>query len=88
MGVANSHLMTRYHDLAFNNKLYAGRRRYLTQYVERYPLPDLHNNVSQEIIGFVKELIFDSLPIEKREAKEFDIERLVAQAFGVEPVLS
>ena len=86
-GVANSRLMTLYHDLAFNNKLYAGRRRYLTQYVERYPLPDLHTDVSQYIIRLVKELISGSLTAQKKETNERALEGLVAQAFGVEPVL-
>ena len=86
-GVANSRLMTRYHDLAFNNKLYAGRRRYLTQYVERYPLPDLHTDISQCIIRLVKELIFHSSSAQERETKEQEIELLVTQAFGVEPCL-
>jgi hypothetical protein len=53
-GVANSRLMTRYHDLAFNNKLYAGRRRYLTQYVEKYPLPDPSSQISQDIVALVQ----------------------------------
>lgn len=87
-GVANSHLMTRYHDLAFNNKLYAGRRRYLTQYVEKYPLPDLTSQVSQHIVALVRELIFSSLSTQERAEKEEAIETLVVQAFGVESLLS
>ena len=49
-GIANSNLMTHYHELVFNNKLYAGRRRYLTQYVEKYPLPDRFSKHSKKII--------------------------------------
>ena len=86
-GVANSRLMTRYHDLAFNNKLYAGRRRYLTQYVEKYPLPDPSLQVSREIIALVQELIFSTLSTHEQAEKEEAIEILVAQAFGVEPCL-
>ena len=87
-GVANSHLMTRYHDLAFNNKLYAGRRRYLTQYVEKYPLPDPSSQTSQNIIALVKYLIFFPLSAQEQEEKEKNIEILVAQAFGIKPLLS
>ena len=86
-GVANSHLITRYHDLAFNNKLYAGRRRYLTQYVEKYPLPDLGSQISQNIVTLVKELIFSPFSAQQREEREQNIEILVAQAFGVNPLL-
>ena len=55
-GVANSELMMKYHDLCFNNKLYSGRRRYLTQYIEQYPMPDPHNKHAQDIIRLVNEI--------------------------------
>ena len=53
-GIANSNLMVKYHDLCFNNKLYSGRRRYLTQYVERYPIPDPNSNYSRRIIELAR----------------------------------
>ena len=40
MAVANSSLGSRYYDRVCGNKLYSGRRRYITQYVERFPIPD------------------------------------------------
>jgi methylase of polypeptide subunit release factors len=55
-GVANSSLMAQYHDLCFNNKLYSGRRRYFSQYIEKYPMPDPKNNFSKRIVEIVKEL--------------------------------
>jgi hypothetical protein len=55
-GVANSSLMAKYHDLLFNNKLYSGRRRYLSQYVEKYPIPHPDNVHSQNIIRITQEL--------------------------------
>jgi hypothetical protein len=55
-GVANSSLMAQYHDLCFNNKLYSGRRRYLSQYIEKYPVPDPENHFSKRIVEIVKEL--------------------------------
>ncbi|MCB9296266.1 MAG: hypothetical protein H6559_24565 [Lewinellaceae bacterium] len=45
-GVSNSLFMTKYHDLVFNNKLYSGKRRYFSQYVENYPLPDINSTGS------------------------------------------
>ena len=38
--VANSTFAETYYDRCFNNKLYSGRRRFITQYVEQFPLPD------------------------------------------------
>jgi tRNA1(Val) A37 N6-methylase TrmN6 len=52
-GVANSALMAQYHDLCFNNKLYSGRRRYLSQYIEKYPIPDPDNAFSKRIVEIV-----------------------------------
>jgi len=86
-GIANTKLMTKYHDLVFNNKLYSGRRRYFTQYVERYPLPELNSLVSKEIVTIVKELNRASNK-KQISALEKKLEILVAKAFGVEPVFN
>ena len=87
-GVANSNLMTHYHELVFNNKLYAGRRRYLTQYVEKYPMPDRHSAHSRRIVDLVKKLVSDDVGDNMIEKYETDLEIAVAEAFGVEPLLS
>ena len=87
-GIANSNLMTHYHELVFNNKLYAGRRRYLTQYVEKYPLPDRFSKYSRRIIDSVKELVSPGLCEEMIAKREIDLEVAVARAFGVEPLFS
>ncbi|NEW83661.1 MAG: N-6 DNA methylase [Mariniphaga sp.] len=55
-GIANSDLMSRYHDLCFNNKLYSGRRRYFSQYIEKYPIPNPKAESSMQIIEIVKQL--------------------------------
>jgi adenine-specific DNA-methyltransferase len=86
-GIANSKLMTRYHDLVFNNKLYSGRRRYFTQYVERYPLPEINSEEAKEIIQTVKELnkTSDKAVMEQLENA---LEISVAKAFGALPVFN
>jgi adenine-specific DNA-methyltransferase len=86
-GIANSKLMTKYHDLVFNNKLYSGRRRYFTQYVEKYPLPDFNSDVVKKIIAIVKELNHsnDKTAISDLENQ---LEIAVAKSFGVEPVFT
>jgi tRNA1(Val) A37 N6-methylase TrmN6 len=84
-GVANSKLMTKYHDLVFNNKLYSGRRRYFSQYVENYPLPDLNSKESANIISLVKKINsqrdFPTTLVE-------ELEIAVAKAFNVNPVFN
>jgi type I restriction-modification system DNA methylase subunit len=86
-GVANTKLMTKYHDLVFNNKLYSGRRRYFSQFVERYPIPDSESPESKQIISLVKTLN-GTKEKEKQQSLENELEKLVASAFGVETVLN
>ncbi|MEC7753880.1 MAG: N-6 DNA methylase [Bacteroidota bacterium] len=86
-GVANTKLMTKYHDLVFNNKLYSGRRRYFSQFVEQYPIPDSDRPESKQIISLVKTLN-GTMEKEKQQSLEIELEKLVASAFGVETVLN
>lgn len=82
-GIANSRLMTRYHDLSFNNKLYSGRRRYLTQYVEKYPLPDIESAPSRSIINIVKQIVLDKPDAQMLAVLEQNLETAVMEAFNV-----
>lgn len=86
-GIANSKLMTIYHDLVFNNKLYSGRRRYLSQYVERYPLPAFNSPLAREIISIVRDLNWTKDRTVTLEL-ENQLEIKVAESFDVDPVFS
>ena len=57
LAVANSSFILRYYDLAFHNKLYAGRRRFMTQYVKQFPLPSIENRAAQEAIAHTRQLV-------------------------------
>ncbi len=84
LAVANSTFIERFYDSRFNNKLYAGRRRFITQYVEQFPIPDPEGNIALEMINRVKEICacsdLDSDAILKREN---ELDTLVWQAFGL-----
>lgn len=82
MGVANSKVLERYHDLCFNNKLYSGRRRYLSQYVEKYPIPDPQSAFSKDIIYTVKQLL-NTHSKEKIDRLKSEINILVEKSFGL-----
>ena len=82
VSVANSSFIERFYDLKFNNKLYAGRRRFMTQYVENFPLPDPESKISQEIISRVKTL-FDHMSSSNAEKIEESLDSLVWKAFGL-----
>ena len=70
----------------FNNKLYSGRRRYFSQYVEKYPLPDIKSNSSQKIISIVKSLN-NPKTVNKKELI-IELEEAVAYAFNVQPIFN
>ncbi len=82
-GIANSLLMTKYHDLMFNNKLYSGRRRYFSQYVEKYPIPK-NTAAAKKIVSIVKKLNHNASSDKQALIKQ--LETAVAKAFGVDPV--
>ncbi|MBN1900183.1 N-6 DNA methylase [Candidatus Sumerlaeota bacterium] len=87
LGIANSSLMTRFHDASFSNKLYSGRRRYITQYVSKYPLPNAHTEIARSIISLTRELVNVAKSANADEVKRLEIiiDTLVYKAFGLNP---
>ncbi len=71
LAVANSTFIEAFYDHRFNNKLYSGRRRFITQYVELFPLPNPSCEVAMEIIALAKQ-IYAHIP-------EHDISQLAAE---------
>jgi len=82
LGVANSTFIERFYDLRFNNKLYAGRRRFITQYVEQFPLPDPESSDASEIVAACRDL-YARLADGPDAALERQIDRMVWAAFGL-----
>lgn len=80
LAVANSTFITKFYDMVFHNKLYAGRRRFMTQYVARFPLPDVRSKLGNAIVERTKRLLDcgGSAPTKERKLDE-----MVWQAFGV-----
>ncbi|MDQ3406057.1 MAG: Eco57I restriction-modification methylase domain-containing protein, partial [Actinomycetota bacterium] len=56
LGVANSSFGTRFYDDVCGNRLYAGRRRWITQYVARLPLPDPDLPAAREVVRLARGL--------------------------------
>lgn len=82
LAVANSTFAEAFYDAVCGNKLYSGRRRYITQYVERFPIPHLTTGQREQIHCLVTTLQGggydqDCLQIES----ELDV--LIWQAFGL-----
>lgn len=81
-GVCNSSIMTKYHDAKFTNKLYSGRRRYLSQYIEEYPIPNPNSNTSKQIVLLVDRINKTSDDNEKNILAS-EVDNLVEVAFGL-----
>jgi hypothetical protein len=80
LAVANSRFITRFYDIAFHNKLYSGRRRFMTQYVKEFPLPDPESGIAKKIIGTTRAIVQGDV---KASGVESEINALVSQAFGL-----
>lgn len=83
VSVGNSKFIEAFYDHRFNNKLYAGRRRFITQYVEKFPLPDPTKPVSKEIVCMAKAL-YDEKNEQKAARMALQLDRLVWTAFGLD----
>ncbi|WP_310402480.1 Eco57I restriction-modification methylase domain-containing protein [Nocardia kruczakiae] len=78
MGVANSTLGLRFYDAVCGNRLYAGRRRWITQYVTRLPLPDPNTDAGQQLTDLARELANGGA-----EPDAALLDRRVGAAFGL-----
>ncbi|MFF0498317.1 Eco57I restriction-modification methylase domain-containing protein [Nocardia aobensis] len=78
MGVANSTLGLRFYDAVCGNRLYAGRRRWITQYVTRLPLPDPNTGAGHQLTDLARELANGGA-----EPDAALLDRRVAAAFGL-----
>ena len=82
LAVANSTFIETFYDHKFNNKLYAGRRRFITQYVEQFPLPDPARAATQAIISLVKR-VHAATPSSEADTLASELDELVWGVFGL-----
>jgi hypothetical protein len=84
LAVGNSTFAEAFYDHSFNNKLYARRRRFMTQYVERFPIPNPDTSLARELIATSKR-IYDLTPSPEASHLERQLDKLVWKAFGCPP---
>lgn len=82
LAVGNSTFIETFYDHRFNNKLYAGRRRFMTQYVEKFPLPDLNTPMAKKIVSITKQIFKQKLTNDTSSLEE-QLDGLVWQVFGL-----
>lgn len=56
LAVANSTFAVQHYDLCCGNRLYAGRRRFITQYLEDLPMPEASSAAMRDVVGMVRRL--------------------------------
>ena len=57
LAIANSRFIEKYYDIKFNTKLYSRKRRFMSQYVEEFPIPHHSSELSQKAIAIVRKII-------------------------------
>lgn len=82
LAVANSTFAEKFYDTRFHNKLYSGRRRFITQYTSAFPLPDPKTESAARIVRLVRTLL-ETQDADARSHLEAAIDELVWQALGV-----
>ncbi|MDT3280894.1 Eco57I restriction-modification methylase domain-containing protein [Shewanella scandinavica] len=82
LAVANSKFIELFYDIKFNNKLYSNKRRFISQYVEQFPLPDPKSEISIRMIKIAK-LIFSLSDSALIKDKEKELNDLVWEAFNL-----
>ncbi|RMI29544.1 Eco57I restriction-modification methylase domain-containing protein [Nocardia stercoris] len=76
MAVANSALGLRFYDAVCGNRLYSGRRRWITQYVARLPIPDPAGPAARSLARWVRAAVEagtgpDQVELDQRVAAAF-----------------
>jgi len=82
MGVANSRFIAAYYDARYNNKLYAGRRRFMKQYVESFPLPPPDSKQTKNIEECSR-AIYTGMGSTDCTGLQWELDKIVANAFGL-----
>ena len=77
--IGNSTFIKKFYDLRFHNKLYAGRRRFITQYVEQFPLPDPRSSLAKAIVATAKQ-IYDCTPSQGAGQPHQELDSMVWRA--------
>ena len=80
--VGNSTFIERYYDRRFHNKLYGGRRRFITQYVRQFPLPDPASSLGKAIIDRAQQ-VYERTPSVEVQTLLEELDRMVWTSFGL-----
>ncbi|MXW63753.1 MAG: N-6 DNA methylase [Bacteroidetes bacterium SB0662_bin_6] len=80
--VGNSTFIERFYDYRFHNKLYAGRRRFITQYVEKFPLPAPQTILGRKIVAHAKR-IYENITSPDVVHLQRELDAMIWESFGL-----
>jgi adenine-specific DNA-methyltransferase len=86
LAVANSSFAVQYYDTCYGNRLYAGRRRFITQYLEELPLPELTGAELRDVREMVDKLRQLDAADPESATLELVLDQAVSELFGLEEV--
>lgn len=83
LAIGNSKFIINYYDNKFSNKLYSNKRRFISQYVDQFPLPDPNNKFSIEIVKLVRQIYtkYESMTSKDLKLLENKINDLIYRVF-------
>jgi len=84
LAVANSTFIMKFYEYKFNNKLYSGRCRFMTQYVNQFPVPNPSSKESKEVVKLSKKAYKTIKEGNDVSQLEEQIDNLVWKIFGVQ----
>lgn len=87
LAVANSSLGVRCYDEVCGNRLYSGKRWWITQYINWLPLPYPDTDSSRELIALAKQLVAGRDAKGNRDDAVGRLDELVERAFTSSPAL-
>ncbi len=82
LAVGNSTFIAGFYDRLFRNRLYAGRRRFMTQYVSHFPLPAPDGREARELVELATRR-YAERSLDVCASLEQRIDDLVWSAFGL-----
>ena len=81
LAVANSSLGVRFYDIACGNRLYSGKRRWITQYVAKLPLPDPASGPARRAAERARRLSDPGAAAGSSQAALAELDDLIGRAF-------
>lgn len=85
LAVTNSTFAVQHYDMCCGNRLYAGRRRFITQYLQELPMPEASPAALRDVAGMVRRLRQHSAEADREAvaAVESSLDAAVFELFGL-----